>query len=218
MSKGKEFRAPRRRGFDDDMPSSYDRRDASPPPRSSFGGGGMDSGASSGPVVDATVKWFNSEKGFGFAELADGTGDAFMHINALQSAGYETVSPGTKLRVQVGSGMKGPQITKVLEVDTSTATESAPRSSSPRPGGSSRPPRVSVDPSTAVELTGTVKWFNEEKGFGFVACDDGRKDVFVHISVVGAAGLDSIAEGQALSMRVVETPKGREALSIALAR
>lgn len=74
-----------------------------------------------------------------------------------------------------------------------------------------------IDPSTAVELSGNVKWFDETKGFGFVAVTDGGKDVFVHISTLGPAGVSRLAEGQAVTMRVVETPKGREAISIAVA-
>ena len=62
--------------------------------------------------------------------------------------------------------------------------------------------------------TGTVKWFNTDKGFGFIAPEGGGKDVFVHISVLSRSGIAGLAEGQQVSMRVVETPKGREALSI----
>ena len=80
-----------------------------------------------------------------------------------------------------------------------------------------RPPRrPTPDASTAVHLTGKVKWFDGARGFGFVASDDFGKDVFVHNSVLGPAGLSSLAEGQAVSMRVVETPKGREAITITL--
>ena len=64
---------------------------------------------------------------------------------------------------------------------------------------------------------GTVKWFNATKGFGFIMPQDGSKDVFVHISVLGSSGLHSLMEGQAVSMQVVDTPKGREALSISAA-
>ena len=51
--------------------------------------------------------------------------------------------------------------------------------------------------------TGTVKWFNPQKGFGFVEPDDGGKDVFVHISAVERAGMSSLREGQKLSYEVV---------------
>ena len=64
-------------------------------------------------------------------------------------------------------------------------------------------------------MTGKVKWFDGSRGFGFVASDDFGKDVFVHSSIP-AAGVSSLAEGQAVSMRVVETPKGREAIAITL--
>jgi cold shock protein len=50
---------------------------------------------------------------------------------------------------------------------------------------------------------GTVKWFNGQKGFGFIQPDDGSKDVFVHISAVERAGMDSLNEGQKLSFEVV---------------
>ena len=51
--------------------------------------------------------------------------------------------------------------------------------------------------------TGTVKWFNPQKGFGFIEPDDGGKDVFVHISAVERAGMSSLQEGQKLSYEVV---------------
>jgi cold shock protein len=51
--------------------------------------------------------------------------------------------------------------------------------------------------------TGTVKWFNSQKGFGFIQPDDGDKDVFVHVSAVERAGLYSLAEGQKVSFDIV---------------
>src|SRR5512144_3131120 len=147
MRKGKGFREPRRRGFDDDEPFGHDIR--APRPSRPFGAGmSREPAAPEGPAVEATVKWFNPEKGFGFAELADGSGDAFLHIAALQAAGHDTVSPGAKLRVNVGQGAKGPQITRVLDVDESTATPMPRRSAQ---GGS---PRYAPDPSTAVDMVG----------------------------------------------------------------
>ena len=220
MSKGKDFR-PRKRGFDDDEgPMSFDSR-APRPPRTPFGGGfgappDMMPGGAPAVSIDATVKWFKSDKGFGFVELGNGTGDAFLHIGALQSAGYESVPPGAKLKVQVTQGQKGAQVARVLEVDTSTASEAAapaPR----RQFDSPRPPRRMPDPTSAVEVGGSVKWFDETKGFGFVASNDGGKDVFIHISILRPANIAQLAEGQAVNMRVVETPKGREAVSISLA-
>jgi CspA family cold shock protein len=60
--------------------------------------------------------------------------------------------------------------------------------------------------------TGTVKWFNAQKGYGFIQPDDGGKDVFVHISAVERAGMYNLNEGQKVSFDVVKSPKnGKEA-------
>ena len=158
-------------------------------------------------------KWFNAEKGFGFVELADGSGDAFLHAAVLEAAGHDSVDPGAKLSVQVGVGQKGRQITAVLAVDASTAApERRPMRSSSRPSSG----RERHDPSTATTIEGTVKWFKGDKGFGFVVGDDGGKDVFLHIKVLQRAGLEHVDEGQRLSLQVVQTPKGREAISVVL--
>jgi CspA family cold shock protein len=57
--------------------------------------------------------------------------------------------------------------------------------------------------------TGTVKWFNSEKGFGFIEPEEGGSDAFVHISAVEKAGLRTLTEGQKLTYELVEGHKGR---------
>jgi len=59
--------------------------------------------------------------------------------------------------------------------------------------------------------TGTVKWFNAQKGYGFIQPDDGGKDVFVHISAVERAGMYNLNEGQKVSFDVVTSPKSGKA-------
>ena len=186
-------------------------------PQRSFERAPRETPGPSGPAIDAVVKWFAPDKGFGFVELADGSGDAFLHVAVLQAAGHDAVDPESRLSVQVGQGQKGRQVTAVVSVDASAASA----------GGAPRPPArsslrpssdrgVRPDPATAVDIEGTVKWFNPEKGFGFVVCEDGDEDVFVHISVVERAGLRSLDEGQRLAMKVVKTQKGREATAVTL--
>jgi CspA family cold shock protein len=206
MGKKGRDRDQRRSRFDDDQPdATYEA------PRQSFRPASRADAAPTGPAIDAIVKWFNPDKGFGFVELADGSGDAFLHIGVLERGGHDTVLPETKLRVQVGQGQKGRQVTAVLELDASTAAASRPQMS-PKISGDREHP----DPATASEIQGTVKWFNGQKGFGFVAAEDGGKDVFLHISVVDRAGIQVLPEGQQVRMRVVKTQKGREAISVAL--
>ena len=129
----------------------------------------------------------------------------------MERGGHDAVLPETKLRVQVGQGQKGAQVTAVLELDASTAAAPQPGMPSTLSGGRER-----LDPATASEIHGTVKWFNGQKGFGFVVAEDGGKDVFLHITVVDRAGIQALPEGQQVWMRVVKTQKGREAISVAL--
>jgi cold shock protein len=62
--------------------------------------------------------------------------------------------------------------------------------------------------------TGTVNWFNDGKGFGFITPDDGGNDLFVHFSEVHAAGFKSLQDGQRVSFEIKEGPKGKQASNI----
>jgi len=195
VRKDRDSRQPRRRGFDDE---SYT------PPRD-FGFAPRDSSprfeaSPAGPSVRATVKWYNPDKGFGFVQLGDGS-DAFLHVSVIERSGNSTVPPGATLEVRIGPGQKGVQVTELLSVDTSTALQEQPRR--PRPERSYSPPD-----QASVEEFGTVKFYAEEKGFGFIVRDRGGKDILVHASALNRAGITELAEGQRVAVDMVEGGKG----------
>jgi CspA family cold shock protein len=66
-------------------------------------------------------------------------------------------------------------------------------------------------------ITGTVKWFNEAKGYGFITPQDGSKDVFVHYSAIQGGGFRSLAEGQKVTFDIERGPKGPSAAKVQLA-
>ncbi|GAB2999785.1 cold-shock protein [Arenimonas maotaiensis] len=61
---------------------------------------------------------------------------------------------------------------------------------------------------------GTVKWFNDAKGFGFIAPEDGSEDIFVHFSAIASEGFRSLKEGQRVTFDVVQGPKGKQAANV----
>lgn len=177
---------------------------------------------STGPDVEARVKWFNGEKGFGFVEMTDGSGEAFLHIRAVEAAGHTALEPGTTLQVKIGQGQKGPQVTEVVSVDASTATPQAPRGPRPggfgdRPGAGPRPGgggRFQRDSGPTEPKSGVVKWYSRERGFGFVTPDDGGPEIFVHATALERAGMREIDVGQRLQLDVRQGQKGPEAAAV----
>jgi CspA family cold shock protein len=158
-----------------------------------------------GRRVEAKVKWFNPSKGFGFVTLSDGSQDAFLPMAILRRAGYEDAREGASITCEVSAGAKGPLVTTVLNVDNSTAV-------APQTGGGfdRRAPR----PSQTLE--GAVKWFEPEKGYGFISPDGGGKDVFIHITALRRSGISALGPGQRVRVEVVDGKKGLEAERITL--
>lgn len=190
--------------------------------------------------IKATVKWFDPNKGFGFVAPEDGSPDAFLPASAVTAVGHDRLPEGTTVVVDLVQSQKGNQVSRIYDVDVSTASPRPRRDDAARPapraGAAPRSPYgndrgsygndrggygndrygsdrgASSGPSEEVE--GTVKWFNTTKGFGFVAPDNGGKDVFVHVTAVERSGVGPLAENQRVRMKVQQGQKGLEAVSI----
>ena len=134
-----------------------------------------------------TVKFFNSQKGFGFIQQESGGEDVFVHISAVERAGLEGLGEGQELEfnlVDRGGKVSAQDLQIVGDIVPVTQGGGAPSTDAPR------------RELTGEKATGTVKFFNSMKGFGFLVRDDGQPDAFVHISAVERSGLSGLNEGE----------------------
>ena len=188
-----------------------------------FGGGGGGGGAGRGmpPQVvgegTGVVKFFNAQKGFGFVVRDDGGEDVFVHISAVEQAGMVALAEGQPLGFTLVD--RGGRISATdLKIDgepMAVTDRGPPRDrdeghGAPRGGdrGAGGAPQRQL---TGEKATGTVKFFNAMKGFGFIQRDDGQPDAFVHISAVERAGMPTLNEGDRLSFEIEVDRRGKYA-------
>jgi len=176
--------------------------------RGGFGGGGGGSrggfgGAPRGGGMPAqvvgtgkgVVKFFNGQKGFGFIQREDGGEDVFVHISAVERAGLEGLAEGQQLEfnlVDRGGKISAADLQVVGDVIPVAAKPASPQRE-----------------LTGEKATGTVKFFNAMKGFGFITRDDGQPDAFVHISAVERSGLNGLNEGDQLEFDLEVDRRGK---------
>ena len=172
-------------------------------PRGGGGGGGGGFNRMPAQVVGTgkgTVKFFNSQKGFGFIQQETGGDDVFVHISAVERAGLEGLAEGQELEFNlVDRGGK------VSAADLQVVGDVIPVESRPARDRDEAPRRQ----LTGEKATGTVKFFNSMKGFGFLTRDDGKDDAFVHISAVERSGLSGIDEGERYEFDIEVDRRGK---------
>jgi cold shock protein len=183
------------------------------------GGGGFSGGPRGGggggmpPQVvgegKGVVKFFNAQKGFGFIVRDDGGEDVFVHISAVEQAGLTGLAEGQPLEftlVDRGGRISATDIK--IDGDPLPVPERAPREDRGGYGADRGGPQRQL---TGEKASGTVKFFNAMKGFGFISRDDGQPDAFVHISAVERAGLVSLNEGDRLEFELEVDRRGKTA-------
>ncbi len=170
-----------------------------------FGGprGGAGGGAGGGmpdQVVGqgkGVVKFFNSGKGFGFIQKEGGGEDVFVHISSVERAGLQGLAEGQELEftlVDRGGKISASDLVIVGDVIPVEKREA---------------PAAPQRELTGEKATGTVKFFNAMKGFGFITRDDGEPDAFVHISAVERSGLRDLNEGDRLEFGIEVDRRGK---------
>ncbi|MDT0575829.1 cold-shock protein [Croceicoccus sp. F390] len=182
--------------------------------RSGGGGGGGGGGRMPPQVVgtgQGTVKFFNAQKGFGFIQRNDGGEDVFIHISAVERAGLDGLGEGQELQFNlVDRGGKVSASDIQIVGDVVPPSEGPPRRDAGGPGGSGGSAGGAPQRQlTGDKASGTVKFFNSMKGFGFITRDDGEQDAFVHISAVERSGLRELNEGDRLEFDVEVDRRGK---------
>jgi cold shock protein len=182
------------------------------------------------------VKWFNATKGYGFITLDNG-GDAFCHASALQATGHSDVPPGTTIVCDLADSQRGLQVVSVHSVDVSTA-EAPSRGPRREFGGGDRFGGGGGDrfgghndrfggggdrfggggyggghrdngPSGPM-VEGKIKFFNDQKGFGFVMPDSGSGDIYLHASALRRSGVQAVESDQRIRYSTRQGNKGVE--------
>ena len=145
-------------------------------------------------MAGGTVKWFDPNRGYGFIRPEQGE-DVFVHISAVERAGLEGLGEGQELEFNLvdRGGKISAQDLQIVGDVVPVTDRGPPREDRGGFGGGAGAPRREL---TGEKATGTVKFFNSMKGFGFLVRDDGQPDAFVHISAVERSGLSGLNEGE----------------------
>lgn len=133
----------------------------------------------------ATVRWFDTAKGFGFLDLGEGAEDLFVHASEILGGGdVNVLREGQEVEYELGEGDRGPVAQRV---------------------------RVTGEhgPDSALGVLGTVSWYETTKGYGFVTPDGGGAEIFLHSSAIVGGGV--VAEGQRVAFLVGDGEKGPQA-------
>ncbi len=211
---GDSYSAPRR-SFGDDRGGGGgggDRGGFGGGDRSGGGGGGFGGGRGGGMPAQVvgegqgTVKFFNAGKGFGFVARDDGGEDVFVHISAVEQAGLQGLASGQPLGFTlVERNGKVSAIDLKIEGEPMPVEDHAPRQDRAEAPRGARGHRQ----LTGERTSGTVKFFNTTKGFGFIARDDNQSDAFVHISAIQRAGMTGLEEGDRVAFDIEVDDRGK---------
>ena len=160
------------------------------------------------------MKWFVPGKGYGFLEPEDGSADVFCHLTAVEASGRETLPQGAAVTCEIVSGDKGPEVSRILDVEVPAERRGGAMIGRPR--REPRAPGWHDDDDAEVDraVQGTVKFYDPARGFGFVVPDSGGREVFVHASVLLRSGLGDLQSGQRVSVWAEEAPRGLQATEI----
>lgn len=157
--------------------------------------------------IQANVKWYNPEKGYGFLTREDHPADIMIHFSTLDSVGCPYIKEGDQITCDISSGKSGLQVIRVIDVKFGS-----PEARSLATFFKTRVPLC--DPKDLEEISGKVKWYSNTKGYGFIFPDRGGPEIFFHSSVLHVTGFRFLEPGTQVLAKVMQSERGPEARSI----
>ena len=152
-------------------------------------------------IVEGVLKWYNPKRGYGFLVPTDGSSDVMVHRDLLESAGFPVVNPGAVIRCEAEVSERGALAVRIISVLDRALQLSQELME-----------RMQSSPEEMVP--GVVKWYNENKGFGFALSADVDGDVLLSRPVLMRCNVPMLAPGQRLLMKVEPGERGNAAVLV----
>jgi cold shock protein len=162
-----------------------------------------DADSGEGAVVAGQVKWYDAVKGYGFVVPDGGGSDVMVHASCVRAFGRVALSEGAHVRLVAMASARGLQAQKLVEVNE-------PEGGAP-PGFAedARPTEfLGLEVESGPLQPARVKWFDKQKGFGFVNVFGKNEDVFVHMETVRRCGFQDLSSGEGMAVRTFRGPRG----------
>lgn len=156
-------------------------------------------------VLAGRVKWYDVTKGYGFVVPDEGGPDIMVHASCVRASGRMSLADDAAVRLVAAQGDRGLHAVELLDVEEPEggAAPAAERADAARPTDF-------LDPGAATGplLPARVKWFDKQKGFGFVNIFGEPEDVFVHMEIVRRSGFPDLSSGDGMAVRTFRGPRG----------